>query len=160
MENEAVFDAGPLIHLSEISLIHIINLFRKVLISPEVKKEVSRYFSDLDFVSVKNLNSRSKDIVSFLISKFSLDLGEAEAIALCLQEKVNFFLTDDLDARLVGGQYGLEVHGTLGILTRAFREGRISKKIVIEKINELYEKSSFFLTKQIVEQVIAEVENF
>ena len=32
--------------------------------------------------------------------------------------------------------------------------------IVIEKINELYEKSSFFLTKQIVEQVIAEVENF
>jgi len=41
---------------------------------------------------------------------------------------VNLFLTDDLDAREMGKKFGLEVHGSVGIIARAYRECLIDLK--------------------------------
>lgn len=54
-----------------------------------------------------------------------LDQGEAEAIALALQEKAEWTLLDERDARRVAKQLGLRVTGVLGILLRARREGKL-----------------------------------
>jgi predicted nucleic acid-binding protein len=45
-----------------------------------------------------------------------LDAGQAEAIALARQLKANWFLTDDTAARVLSASFGLEVHGSLGIV--------------------------------------------
>ena len=77
-----------------------------------------------------------------------------------MQEKVDYFLTDDLDARNVAIKYNLQVHGTIGIMLRAFRERIIDKKTAIEKVNELYIKSSLFITKDLVDNVIKAIGEF
>ncbi len=52
-----------------------------------------------------------------------LDEGELEALTLCDRLKVRTFLTYDLDARDAGKQLGFEVHGSVGVIARAYREG-------------------------------------
>jgi len=53
-----------------------------------------------------------------------LGLGEASCIAVAL-ERGGRFLTDDRAARRFAGERGLEVSGTLGILTRLVEEGHL-----------------------------------
>ncbi len=162
MENKVVSNTGPLIHLREICLTKALDIFDRVIIPPEVRSEIKDdEFSDyLKKIKIINLDSKWKDIANALMNQFSLDLGEAEAIALALQERVNYFLTDDLDARTVANIYNLEVHGTIGIVLRAFKENLLKKNEAIGKIKELYEKSSLFITRDIVEYVIKEIEMF
>ncbi|MBI2449578.1 DUF3368 domain-containing protein [Candidatus Pacearchaeota archaeon] len=95
-----------------------------------------------------------------LTNQRNLDLGESHSIALLLQEKADYFLTDDLEARSVAKDYNLEVHGTIGIILRAFSKGIIEQRIAIEKINELYIKSSLFITKDLIEQIIRSINEF
>ena len=111
-------------------------------------------------VKVKQLSSYAKDNSILFINQQNLDLGEASAIALALQEKADYFLTDDLDARRVAEEYFIEVHGSVGIIMRALKDKIISKKTAIKKIIELYDKSSLFITRDIVNIAIKSIEDF
>jgi len=42
--------------------------------------------------------------------------GEAEPVALAIELKADWFLTDDAAARLLAESLGLEVHGSLGVI--------------------------------------------
>ena len=95
-----------------------------------------------------------------MTNEYNLDLGEAEAISLALQEKVDYFLTDDLDARQIAKEFKLETHGTIGIILRAFKEKIISKEKTIEKIKELKTNSSLFITQDLISEVVESVKNF
>ncbi len=161
MGNRAVSDTGPIIHLNEINLIKIFDIFSEVAITEEVEKELKNNKIFL-FKKIRTLKLLPdfKDKVKILTNQENLDLGEAFAIVLAMQEKTDYFLTDDLDARTVAIKYNLEVHGTIGIILRAFREKIIYKKTAIEKVNELYAKSSLFITKDLIDNVIVAVEDF
>ena len=163
MASRVVSDTGPLMHLAEIDLIKAFDAFQEVYAVQEVIIELKRNkVKDDVFRKIKpvNLEPKFKDVAEILVNKFSLDLGESQSIALALQEKVAYFLTDDLDARTVANVHGIEAHGTVGIILRAFRENIISKKIAIKKVNELYAMSSLFITKELVEQVIKSIKDF
>ncbi|MEK6915416.1 MAG: DUF3368 domain-containing protein [Nanoarchaeota archaeon] len=161
MENRVVSNTGPIIHLTEISLINSLNLFSIILTSKEVAEELSKHkISIPKRIKIKELTSYSKDSTKLFMENYNLDIGESTAIALALQEKINCFITDDLDARNVAKNYYLEVHGTVGIILRAFREKIIDKKTAINKVNELYNKSSLFITKDLVNSVIKSIEDF
>ena len=161
MENRAVSDTGPIMHLSEISLINSFDIFSELIIPEEVERELKNN-KILIFKKIKilKLSPDFKDKVKILTNQENLDLGEAFAIVLAMQEKTDYFLTDDLDARNVAIKYNLQVHGTIGIIMRAFREKIIDKKTAIEKVNELYAKSSLFITKDLVDNVLRAVEEF
>ncbi len=161
MANKAVSNTGPIIHLTEISLIHAFDVFSKTLIPEEVEKElgISKTTIPKKIRTLKIL-PEFKDRIKILSNQENIDLGEAFAIVLTMQEKADYFLTDDLDARSVAIKYNIEVHGTVGIILRAFREKIIEKKIAIEKISELYHKSSLFITKDLVDEVIKAIEEF
>ncbi|MBI2448739.1 hypothetical protein HYV49_00400 [Candidatus Pacearchaeota archaeon] len=69
-------------------------------------------------------------------------------------------MTDDLDARQVAKSYHLDVHVTIGIILRSFREKIISKELGIEKVRELKSKSSLFITQDLIDEVIKAIQNF
>ena len=163
MANKVISDTGPLIHLSEIDLIKALDAFKEIYIPEEVNNELKRNRIDKNVfnnVKIANLGPKFKDVAEIIVNKFSLDLGEAQAIALSLQEKADYFLTDDLDARTVANAHNIEAHGTVGIILRAFREKIINKKLALEKINELYTSSSLFITRNLINQIIKSINEF
>ncbi len=157
----AVSDTGPILHLSEISLIGALNVFSKILVPDEVVKELAKNKIKINKKAyIKLLKGEWKDLVKILTNQNDLDLVEACAISLALQEKVNCFLTDDLEARATAKEYNLEVHGTIGIILRAFRNKIIHKNEAIEKVTELKTKSSLFITQDLVNEVIHSINEF
>ena len=161
MENRAVSDTGPIIHLNEINLIKVFDIFSEVAIPEEVEKELKNSKITLfKKIRILKLLPDFKDKVKILTNQENLDLGEAFAIVLAMQEKADYFLTDDLDARTVAVKYNLQVHGSIGIVLRAFRKKIIDKKTAIEKVNELYAKSSLFITKDLIDNVVRAIEEF
>ena len=163
MANKVVSNTGPLMHLAEIDLVKALGVFQEVYVAQEVINELKRNkFKESIFREIKliNLKPKFKDVAEILVNKFSIDLGESQSIALALQERVDYFLTDDLDARTVANVHGLEAHGTIGIILRAFRERIIDKETAIKKVNELHTISSLFITKDLVEQIIKAINEF
>ena len=160
MANKVISNTGPILHLSEIDLVGALDVF-KIYIPREVENELRRSKINVpNKIKIINLEAKFKDVAQILVDKFSLGLGEAQAIALALQEKADFFLTDDLDARTVANIHSIEAHGTAGIILRAFREKTIDKETAIKKINELYTRSSLFITKELVAYIIKSIKEF
>ena len=142
-------------------LIKALKIFSFVLIPEEVSNELRKHGIKIPrSVKIKSLDSKSKDRVKVLTNQYSIDSGEAEAIALALQEKASYFLTDDLEARQVAKNYNLEVHGTVGIVLRAFRHKLINKKEAIEKVRSLKNTSSLFITQDLISNIIEAIEDF
>ena len=163
MASRVVSNTGPLIHLVEIDFVKALDVFQEVYVAQEVINELKRnkvkeyIFREIRLI---NLKPKFKDVAEILVNKFSIDLGEAQSIALALQERIDYFLTDDLDARTVANVHSIEAHGTVGIILRAFREKIINKETAINKVNELYISSSLFITKDLVEQIIKAINEF
>ena len=162
MGNKAVADTGPILHLSEISLLNLLHIFSEVLIPEEVKEELKKY--NVDWPSQKNcrtalLDARGKDLTQVFSIKWSLDLGESEALALAILQK-SMLLTDDLDARNLASLYHVEVHGSMGIIMRAFREKLLTKKEAMSAIEALHQHSSLFLTRSLVKKAFDALEQY
>ena len=157
-KDKAVSDAGPFIHLNQISLLNqFLNSF-EIYTSEEVNSEIKKYVRIR--ATILDLKSKYKDFARMLAEKYSLGLGESEAISLALQEKIRLFFTDDLDARAAAKEYGLEPHGTVGIILRMYRDGVISKEDAKKKVRTLKEKSSLFIAKGLLEWIIREIEEY
>jgi predicted nucleic acid-binding protein len=162
MEN-AVIDAGPLIHLQEVKYLKLLGTLKKLLTTPEIMQECRRIEHILS--KIKNLlevglSGESKDFAQLVMERYGLDLGEATGLALCKQARIKHFLTDDLEARDVSKALGFEPHGTLAIILRCYREKDINKNEVIRIIENLYSSSSMFLSKNLRDWTIREVNNF
>lgn len=161
MATNAISNTGPIIHLTEVNLLKAFNIFSTVSIPEAVVSELNKHkFVIPKKIKVLNLNSEWKDRAKVLTNEHNLDLGESEAITLALQEKADYFLTDDLDARNVAPSYHLKVHGTIGIILRAFKDKIIDKQTAIKKVTELHINSSLFITKDLIKQILASIENF
>lgn len=161
MVNEAVADTGPIMHLYEIQCTQALKIFSRILIPPQVVEEIQKNKTPVPtHATIKKLTSEAQDTMNVLIHQHDLDLGEAATIALALQEKTPYVLTDDLDARRVAKEYNLEVHGTLGIVLRSFREKIIDKSTAAEKMKEIKTKSSLFITQELINEAIKAITNF
>ncbi|MBI5072502.1 hypothetical protein HZA99_01660 [Candidatus Woesearchaeota archaeon] len=160
---DAVFDTGPFLHLHEVHALSTLEVIQKKSITQEIKNELERYSVPLHKVkslSIKQLSLRYKNIAKILVEAYEIDLGEATAIALAQQERISLFFTDDLEAREVAKRFHLNVHGTLGILLRAFREKKISKKEVIIIVKKISNDSTLFLTSDLVNWILKEIEAY
>ena len=152
---KAVFDAGPLIHLNEIKALRILGIVRLKIVTVEVKGEIKGI--QIPSARVVYLDGKGKEISNILIEQFQLDLGEATSIAFCKMENIRNFFTDDLEARDVAKEQGLEAHGTLALVFRAYREGLLTGKQALILIDLLYNESSLYLTKDLVEYAKIEI---
>ncbi len=65
----------------------------------------------------------------------------------------------ETSARKTAQEMGIKVHGTIGILMRNFREGKIRKNEAIEKLH-LLKKIGFFITNELIDNSIKAIENY
>ena len=160
---ETVFDAGPFMHLEEIKKFNLVQLFIKILTTNEVIeecREINKIINNFTNIINKNLTAKSKDFAKYILEEYNIDLGEATAIALCKQENINLFFTNDIEAKQTAYSLGFEAHGTLAILLRSYRENLLTKEEVKSSVNDLYNNSTLFLTKELMEWTMKEIENF
>ncbi len=161
--SRAVSNAGPLIHMAEIHSLKAFSFCEKVLIPQEVYDELRKYehaVSGARFIAVRNLSEDSKNLVKRLSLTYELHLGEAAAITLAQQEGISLFFTDDLVARLVAISLGLKVHGSVGILLRAFRENLLTKDDVVSKVGMLEKDSTLFITRDLINNILREINEY
>ena len=128
---KVVSNSGPLINLAKVGYFALLqDLFQNIMIPPEVFEEVvvrgvgqpgAGETSTAQWIVCGTLER--SDIANLLMAE--LDRGEAEAIALALQEKVDWLLIDERIGRRFAQRAGLKIKGTLGILMEGVRRNFI-----------------------------------
>ena len=162
--NIAVADAGPLIHLAEIGYLPLLSIFDILHIPDAVWSETVRQDripqGDVLGLDIVQRHHLSQSEVMRFVQEWGLeDLqnGERECLCFCRQVGVSVLLTDDLAVREAAKRLHLIPVGSLGIVVRAYRVGHISLAKAERYITDLYDVSSLFVTRAIVELAIEEL---
>lgn len=160
----AVSNAGPLIHLTEIDCLPLLRFFETLHIPEAVWSEAVEQWRvpQADVLRLGNVqrHTLSQAKVTQFIGENSLEelhAGECECLYLCQQLGVPILLTDDLAVREAAKRLSLTPVGSLGIVVRAYRVGLISLAEAERRIVELYDVSSLFVTRAIVELAIEQL---
>ena len=160
----AITDAGPLVHLNEISCLVLLRIFDTLHIPDAVWSETvgqKRVFECdvLDLSIVRRHNLLPTKVAQFTRENGLDDLhdGERECLFLCQRLDVSILLTDDLAVREQSRRLNLTPVGSLGVVVRAFHQGQISLSDAERHIANLYDVSSLFVTQAIVELAIEQL---
>lgn len=129
-DTAAIADSGPLICLARIHQLELLpRLFSKILVPPEVWKEVTvrgqghpgaHEVSQVTWMTIQSPDPQLVKPLSILV-----DDGEAEAIALAQTTDNCTILLDDARARKIAQRLSIKQIGTIGLLRRAKRRGLI-----------------------------------
>ena len=91
-----VCDTGPLLHLSEAGAIHLLQNAGQILIPESVTKEFKQNaqgWNPPQWIEVHKLDKTAQKRSTKFIESNTVDLGEAEAIALAIQVEADWFVT-------------------------------------------------------------------
>lgn len=120
-----VSNTTPISNLLHLQLLGLFGkLFAKVMIPQAVYDEVNAFWKH-DVLWQKCIYGGVLNVMpvanSLLIQqlKLNLHLGEAEVIALALEQKADLCLIDDRDGRSIAESNGLAISGTIGFLIKA-----------------------------------------
>jgi predicted nucleic acid-binding protein len=161
---EAICDAGPLIHLDELSCLDLLSDLRTILVPEQVWQEVEHHRpgalerSDVDIQRAPVVLSEYVPLQA-LIRALALDLGEQAALSLMALHPDAILLTDDAAARLAAEVLGYRVHGSIGILLRAIRRQQRTSHEVLAILRDLPVRSSLHIRPALLEEIIAQVES-
>lgn len=156
---KAVCDAGPIIHLDELKCLELLSDFEEIIIPFAVGKEIEKHRpsalqnSDIHFNRLSVRSSISENLMRFC-QVFSLDIGEAEALALMEINAEAIFFTDDAAARLVAEQMRLKVHGTIGVIIRSIRRKHKNPKTVLNILKSIPEKSTLHVKPSLLGEIL------
>ena len=154
MADTAVADTGPPLHLVEIGQERTLALFEWVAISEQVKNELAR--ADVyeavasalgDRMRVERVSPRELDAQRALLSTFALHPADLSVAALAARLSPDVVLTDDLNLRKGLEAQGRTAVGSVGILVRAFKMGRLTKPELQAHLDRLFDGSSLYLSK-------------
>lgn len=154
-----VCDAGPLIHLDELSALDLLADFAEVLVPDAVWTEVALHRPEAlqrEGVRLQRITMENEPDAAFLVlvQALSLGAGEQRAIQLARQHAAAILLTDDAAARLAAETFSLRVHGTLGILLRAARRQLRTPETVLGLLERLPEQSTLHVRAELLASVI------
>jgi len=128
-------------------------IFDEVYIPTAVYDEITRKNKPHSKELKKFATNRVKKIQNALAVQLlqrELDIGEAEAIVLAIENNVTDILIDEYKGRKVAEAHGLSPIGTIGVLLRAKSEGLIKEvrpeldKLMANRIRisqQLYDKA-------------------
>jgi predicted nucleic acid-binding protein len=159
-----VSDAGPLIHLAEIDCLPLLSIFENVHIPHAVRQELEKHEQPFqrDVSGLDNIRQHilpHVKVTSFIKSNNleELHIGEQECLTLCQQIGIIVLLTDDLAVRETAKRLHLTPVGSLGVVVRAYHMSRISLSEAEQHMYALYDVSSLFVTRAIVELAVEQL---
>src|SRR3990167_8721128 len=155
-----VADAGPLIHLDELSALDVLMNYSAVFVPDAVWQEVRAHRPK----ALKNTNVRFvhedspviSERINALAALYTLHRGEREAMELCLVKSVGVLLSDDTAARMACQTIHVQTHGTLGLLLRAVRLQLRTAQEILGILESIPEKSSLHIRPEFLKSVIAQ----
>jgi len=160
-----VLNSSVIIALSWLSYLPLLNrIFDDILVPQAVYDEIcvkgQGLIGDRELrKSVKNGFLRVRNVKNRILVTAMLDplaLGEAEALALAVEAKVEYVVVDDKLARARAKTMGLPVIGTLRILRRFFDAGLLNKSDFVKALEDL-RTNGFRISNEIIEKVEAEI---
>lgn len=152
-----VTDASPLIFLSKgdfLQLFQVVN--EQVLIPAAVAREIQQ--RGRDDVTARALEETSwlriveVSSVPSVIQSWDLGPGESAVLAFAHGHSDCEAIIDDLAARRCAATLGIPVRGTLGLVLRAKREGKISAaRPVVRRLLE----AGMYLSEDVIDEALA-----
>lgn len=162
---EAISDSSILIHTARIGRLDILKAFyEKILITPAVWKEVVEEGENRPgALEVKEASSSgwievmspvNESVVQLL--ERELHKGEAETIALAIEQHPVVVFLDESEARRVANLYKLPMTGTIGILIRAKYESKIVS--LREELDKLRNEAGFWIDDELFRRALTVAE--
>ena len=164
--SKAVLDSSAIIALSQLRYWKYLNqILDEILVPRAVYEEICvkgrglpgdaelRRLLNEGLVTVRKIRNRVP--VDALIDP--LALGEAEVLALAIEENADYVVIDDKTARMRARNMGLKVIGTLRILRMIFDANLIDKNEFIRALETL-KNIGFRISDKIIERVKQELD--
>jgi uncharacterized protein len=154
-------NTSPISNLAIIGRLPLLqSQFQKVWIPSAVQAELNRLPNRAALTAIQRgiadgwiqVQVLRDDKVARMLSA-TLDPGEAEAIALALEQSADLILLDERDARRAAEHAGLKLTGVLGVLLRARFVGDIP--CIRPEIEKLRTQARFFVSPQLEQAVLA-----
>ena len=141
MPDLVIVDTSCLIALTRINHINILReVYNKLTVTPEVKAEFK--FELPEWFDVRPVdNNADLTVINSIV-----DLGEASAIKLCMENKNSLLIIDDSKGRKLAKRLGLQITGTLGLLAKAKQKGIIES---VKPYLDALEKVDFRFDKKL-----------
>ncbi|MBS3075266.1 DUF3368 domain-containing protein [Candidatus Pacearchaeota archaeon] len=162
-----IADSSSLIIFAKINKLNIlIKLFNKIQITKEIYNEIIeqgilihapdaeilKNFFNNKKIEIIELNKNYEEIAKKLRKTyFQLGIGEAEAIALSLQEKNKSLVIDERIGRNIAKLYDLKPIGSLRILLEAYKKKIINEKELRSSLDEMI-KNKFRIGAEIINE--------
>lgn len=156
----AAVDSSTPIHLARIGRVPLLDeLFDAVLLPSAVWDEVVVQGDGLP--GAKEMRSARQDGWMAVVdiedpdtvdrAGGALDPGEAEAIALALQEDADALVLDEAAARRAARERGLPTTGTVGLLLAGYRRGHVDD---LEQELEDLRETGFWIGDRLVREIL------
>ena len=158
-----VADTGPILHLHEAGALQLLPLIGEVLIPQLMVAELRVHAPTLwagslpEWAKLQTLSFENQQRTTQWQRAGLLHGGEAASLALAIETKPDWFLTDDAAARLVAESFGLEVHGSIGIVLWAAAH-KLAGKAEIQRCLSGLEQSSLWMSRKVRAQARETVE--
>jgi uncharacterized protein len=155
-----VSNSTPLINFAAIRRLDILQmLFGTVTIPPAVEQELlERGHQYPSMTEIKRATFIIKqDIYNVMMRDtltFDLDIGEAEAITLALEQKATLLLLDEIAGRMKAEAYGLTFVGSIGCLLEAKHRGIIPA--VKPLLDAMQQEARFWINPRLYRRILAE----
>lgn len=160
MSEIAVSDTSCVRHLFEIGQEKTLTIFTTIYIPVQVKDELLAQGvwegledSILELFQIKSVAEREIETILTTMSSFDLHYADASVVVVAKEENPSAVLTDDLDLRKALESLRFTVVGSIGVLIRAFKQGRFGKNDLEAILNDLFTDSTLYLSKAFKAQV-------
>lgn len=160
-----VSDTSTLIHLAAIGRLALLEtFFGNVTIPPAVWREVvEQGQGKVGTTEVKEARQAGwielaevTDVAFMRLLRRDLDDGEAQVIALAVEQEADLMLLDEADARAMADLYELSKTGVIGLLIRAKQEGYID--LLKPELDRLLHQGGFWIEENLYRRVLDAVE--
>ena len=155
-KKEAVIDSGPIIHLAEIGRLGFLEIYDNLIVPKLVEEEVG-HILNLKNITVSNLNKEESKKAEQISKAYLIEEADAQCLLLASKLKIDL-LTDDLKVKRIAKLMGLGAHGTIGTAFANYSARKITIGELENIANDLYYKSTLYLTWDLYQHVLKEVE--
>lgn len=151
---DAISDTGPVLHLYEISQLRALGVFSHLIVPGLVADELCAYGLDFGSLKVPDLRVSIVPVAEthrneVLAEGREPPIHPADAEVFILARDGGFqkpVLTDDLVLRRQLEAHGAVVIGSVGVLVRAFKTGRLTRTELEGAVDALFTESTLYLS--------------